>query len=380
MQIKTKLIISFVVIILIFSAGSLYSISQNRAELIDNVGKNSITFSRDISDRLDQQVHVNIVQLSLLASAPLIKNFVSESNQEFENIEDIQNYLDTTEEKWHSYEGTENPIYNELSQNFLSMLVENVRQQLRDVNQIDIFPEILVTNKHGATIAANGRTTDWDQSDRLQFKNARDQGWHVSDLYYDKSAEVWALEIAVPIKDDDGNFVGMIKTAYNIDDVIAILLDSTEESPYNNVGFHLATQDARIIYSTQEGLEIGSEISQETFDLFSLDEDFFPLEWFGDKKWVAYSTSDGFRDFPGFSWIIVMSIPESEFLTQIDRIQTFLFIILLISAAIGIVTSILTTKAFSSPIAKVIYTMHEIGKGNFDSKVEIKNNAESRIS
>ncbi len=206
MQIKTKLIISFVVIILVFSAGSLYSITQTRAELIDNVGKNSITFSRDISDRLDQQVHDSIVQLFMMASGPLVQDFVFESNQEFENIEDIQNYLDTTEEKWHSYEGTENPIYNELSQNFLSVTIESIRQQLRDVNQLDVFPEIIVTNKHGATIAANGRTTDWDQSDRLQFKNARDQGWHVSDLYYDKSAGVWALEVAVPIKDNDDKF------------------------------------------------------------------------------------------------------------------------------------------------------------------------------
>jgi len=277
MQIKTKLIISFVIIILVFSAGSFYSITQTRAELIDNVGKNSITFSRDISDRLDQQVHYSIVQLSLMANAPLVKNFVSESNQEFENIEDIQDYLYNTEEKWYSYAGKENPIYNELSQNFLSILIEDVRQQLRDVNKLDVFPEILATNKHGATIAANGRTTDWDQSDRLQFKNARDQGWHVSDLYYDKSAGVWALEVAVPIKDNDGKFAGMIKAAYNIDDVIEILLDSSEESPYNNVKFHLVTQDARIIYSGQEGLEIGSKILPETFDLFSLDEDFFPL-------------------------------------------------------------------------------------------------------
>ena len=149
--------------------------------MINETGQNAITFSRDINDRLDQRVHGVLALLKVIALDPEIEKLVIESNHEFDKIEDIDVYLAEKEAEWHSYAGKENPLFNEMVKNPMSQRLEFFREQFTDAVKVDIFPELLIANKYGATIAENNRLTDWDQSDRLQFQNSRDYGFHVSD-------------------------------------------------------------------------------------------------------------------------------------------------------------------------------------------------------
>ena len=231
MKIGIKISISIAIIIIVFSAGLFLSITQTRQAMINETGRNEIEFSRDITDRLDQRIFAAMNSLRIIAVDPEVKQLVIESNQEFDKIDDVDSYLAEKGAEWHLYDGKENPIFNEMVKNPLSQRLEELRQTFHKSSGVDIFPEIFVANKYGATIAENNRLTDWDQSARLQFQNTRDHGWHVSDLYYDKSAGVWGLEVAVAITDGD-EFAGMVKTAYNIEDIVQVFLDSSGESYY----------------------------------------------------------------------------------------------------------------------------------------------------
>jgi len=109
-----------------------------------------------------------------------------------------------------------------------------------------------------------------------------------------------------------------------IDDIIDILLDSAEESPYENAATHLLTKDGRVIYSTFEDFSLGDQIPAELIQLFTNKDGSFPFTIDGENKRVAYAKSDGFRDYPGLEWVVIISIPEKEFLGEVDTIQNVL--------------------------------------------------------
>ncbi len=352
--------------------------------MINETGQSAITFSRDINDRLDQRVHGILALLKVIALDPEIERLVIESNQEFEKIEDVDAYLAEKETQWHSYAGKENPVFNEMIKNPMSQRLEFFREQFSDIVKVDIFPELLIANKYGATIAENNRLTDWDQSDRLQFQNSRDYGFHVSDLYYDKSAGVWALEVALAIK-DGSEFAGMLKVAYNIQDIVDVFLDSVKESPYETARFSLISGDNIVIHlsSSTDGVQfdIGDDITDIIvgfFDARNIKEGtyFGKNEQTGKTSITAYSTSDGFRDYSGLNWIVGITIDEEEFLSDVNQLQNILIGIMVFSIIVGAVIGVGLTRGIVSPIRKIEKAAKDISDEKFDEKVEIKSKDE----
>lgn len=323
--------------------------------MIDQSGTNSIIFAKEISNRLDQRIHNSITELRIIALDPQIKDLVAQSNREFEKIDDVDSFLAEKDAEWRSYEGKENPISNEMIKNPLSQRLEIFRQKFKESAGVDIFPEIMITNKHGGTIAENNRLSDWDQSDEKHFQNTRDYGWYVGDMYFDKSADVWALEVAVEITNGD-DFAGMVKTAFAIEEIRDILINSKETSSYNDFRVFLFTNDNRYIYSDDPNVgEIGDDATSTFigYERHSTEEGHYITDVFGINRLTAWSTSDGYRDFPGFGWMVVLSIPEQEFLRPINDIQNNLIGIMVFAIASGIAISILVVKSSINPIKKL---------------------------
>ncbi len=380
MKIGIKISISIAIIIIVFSAGLLLSMIQTKEAMINETGRNEIEFSRDITDRLDQRIFAAMNSLRIIAVDPEVKQLVIESNQEFDKIDDVDSYLAEKGAEWHLYDGKENPIFNEMVKNPLSQRLEELRQTFHKSSGVDIFPEIFVANKYGATIAENNRLTDWDQSARLQFQNTRDHGWHVSDLYYDKSAGVWGLEVAVAITDGD-EFAGMVKTAYNIEDIVQVFLDSTGESSYESVRFSLISGDNIVIHFTAPGFSIGDDVTDIVVGFFDA-RNLIEGTYFGENvrtgttSITSFSTSDGFRDFPGLNWIVGITINEEEFLAEVNQLQNILLVIMTISIIIGVGIGVGMIRGIVPPIKKIEKAAKEISNEKFDEKVEIKSKDE----
>lgn len=379
MKIGIKISLSIAIIITVFSAGLFLSVHQTREAMIEKTGQSVITLSQEIADRLDQRVFSMISVLQIIALDPEIKKLVIESNQEFDRIEDIDSHLTEKVSEWNSFAGKENPIFNEMVKNPMSQKLEEFRQLFFEAANVDLFPEILITNKYGATIAENNRTTDWNQSDRLQFQNSRDVGLHVSDLYYDSSAEIWALEIAIAIKDGD-EFAGMLKTTYNIEDIRQIFRDSVEGSIYETSRFGLISGSDKIISAVGMDIPIGFDYSKqiEFYDARNLKEGTYfgvnPVT--GVNTIVAYATSDGFRNFSGLNWIVGQSINEDEFLSDVNQLQNILFIIMIISIIIGSVTGFVMIRGIVPPIVRVEKAAKAISEERFDETIDVNSKDE----
>jgi hypothetical protein len=93
MKIKFKIFLFFSIIFIVFGGGLVFQHTEAMNALIDEVGKNGITFARDITDRLDQRTHDSMINLRIIAVDPEVRSLVKKSNLEFEKIEDIDRFL-----------------------------------------------------------------------------------------------------------------------------------------------------------------------------------------------------------------------------------------------------------------------------------------------
>ena len=374
MKISHKLVLSFLIVIIVFSSAFLLTSTVTRSEMINQVGENNLTFARDITDRLDQRVNTALSGLKIIALDPKVVSLVVSSNQEYDQMENREAFMEQRESEWYGYVGQDNPIFNELITQPLSKTLIIYREGFKQSSEIDLIPELIIANKYGATIAENNRTTDWDQSDELQFQDSKQYGSHIGDLYYDESAGVWALELAIAIKDGD-EFAGMLKTSYNIEDVIAIVLDSAKQSPYEDFRIFLLSGDNRIIYSSDMILgEIGDD-ARETFigyDKIGTDEGHIIVPVEGINRLESWSTSDGYRSYSGLGWKVVMSVPEEEILGETNNIRNISTVIIIIAIIISAIITVLLFRSIITPIHELTKMSEEISKGNLEYRTHIK--------
>ena len=79
--------------------------------------------------------------------------------------------------------------------------------------------ELLVTDRFGQLVAASNRTTDYYQADEEWWQRSYNGGKeqiYIPHIEYDKSAKVWAAFLCIPIIDNNGTFLGVVKAVMNI--------------------------------------------------------------------------------------------------------------------------------------------------------------------
>jgi len=173
----------------------------------------------DLREKLDLFAIENeskIKEMLELARNEQIVEILIESNEEFSNFEDPQSVIEKRDTEWVSTEVNKiTPLMEELISNEVSDLLRDVIRNDKEETQFFVYEEIFVTNAYGANVAQTGKTEDYKQWDEDWWQNSKygpsfDSG-------YDESAGVYSLDISLPVKDNDANFVGVLKAVVNID-------------------------------------------------------------------------------------------------------------------------------------------------------------------
>lgn len=79
-----------------------------------------------------------------------------------------------------------------------------------------------------------------------------------------------------------------------------------------------------------------------------------------------------FADQYGLDWLIVIMVPQSSFLGQVEANQRMMLWLCLAALATAIVTSILTARWLSRPVQQLSEASQNIAKGEFDQIVKIR--------
>ncbi|MFH1778312.1 MAG: ATP-binding protein [Candidatus Omnitrophota bacterium] len=165
--------------------------------------------SAAISEIIDKEVNV----LETHAASHFWKSAVIEKNQEYSarQKEAVQKLLLDTDKQW--AQAKENSrLIKEYLNTPLSLRLKKLVEVDKDIK------EIFVTDNCGGLVAASGKTSDFYQADETWWQEVFYQDdVFIGDIEFDESSKAWSLPIAVPVKDDQGKFIGICKAVLGLD-------------------------------------------------------------------------------------------------------------------------------------------------------------------
>jgi len=130
--IRTQIISIFLLVTAIFVIFATFSITTGQDFIQESVGQSSLLLAQDMARFIDIGVSNNVNDLIDFSKTDIVQKTVLESNQEFENLSDIQGYIDLQDDTWVStpYE-TITPFMQSLISNELA---EDLKKKFRRKN------------------------------------------------------------------------------------------------------------------------------------------------------------------------------------------------------------------------------------------------------
>ncbi len=387
MKISHKLILGYISISLIVAIGGFFSLGISRKKMLNEISEGSVILAADLMDHIDQSLYTRIELFDEYSRDLLVRQLVSVSNREFENLNDIESYISEQDMLWKSTRKEEiTPFMQQLMGNKLSGELREKSNYYEEEYGYRLIAEIFITNKYGANAALTGKTTDYYQGDENWWQAAKKNGLHVDDIQYDDSTDVYSVDICIGINDVNGVFLGAMKVVLNITETINIIRNAEKQDrEYESMQFKLITKENKVIYATEE-FEILEPISEDLAVLLNekdsnqhhIKKHFITS---GDKsgegyELFAHAHSKGYRSFKSLGWIFVVEHHVHDlfapFVQLRNRILTVTFFLTIISVLLGVFIS----RTISKPVAKLTGALIAVGEGNLDTHIEIKSNDE----
>ena len=266
-----------------------------------------------IASSADAYVFRRIVDASVIARVPEIRRVAAEGTRQ--PID--QKKTEAIDQQWQKDRKVPAALAGILSNAAARFLSDIVKQD-------QLYREILVADRHGRVVAASQVTTDYYQADEGWFTQALDDGRRgritVSDVRRDESADVYAFDISVPVAGPESDeLVGIMKIVASSQEMLqgigGLQLGSTGQ-------VMLIRQDGSIVFSRQAMIPgsrfFGADILKERLTASDNDPQarisFRSRSSDGTDRVVAVARSRLQETFPNLSWLVAVSMEESELL------------------------------------------------------------------
>ncbi|KOP28361.1 diguanylate cyclase [Hapalosiphon sp. MRB220] len=218
---------------------------------------------------------------------------------------------------------------------------------------------------------------------------ARKATW--SPIYISFAQSVLRSDAVLPVYSQTGEFLGAFSievTLKQISDFLrnikispsgetfiierssgAIVATSTDETPFikTELGEErlLATKSREPITQKISQLllqQFGnfSQIREQTHSIFDINN----------KRYLAFVSP--FENDQGLDWLIVVAVPESDFMGQINANTQTTFILCIATLVVAIIIGILTSRWVTEPLVRLNFAAKDIAKGEWDKTVDIE--------
>lgn len=316
--------------ILALGVGIVLAIGQVR--LRDTFGQHLEQVARQTAAAVDAYVYRRILDVSLLARTPEVRREAAAGS-----VRPLQMaVVEQIDRAWRAAEG---PPPEQAA-----LLDNAAARYLADITSHDlIYREILLTDRYGRLVAASGPTTDYYQADEDWWQAAYDDGRRgrvsVTDVRWDESARVFAVEIAVPVQEPGGEgLAGVLKVVSDSREMLAIVgglqLGATGEAM-------LLRDNGSIVFSRQpvepNARFFATEPFLERVELMRAgDPDagaYFRATTRGaSARLVGVAASQLVRSFPNLTWYVAVTQAEDELLAPVRALGWYLLLALGLTA------------------------------------------------
>ena len=226
-----------------------------------------------------------------------------------------------------------------------------------------------------------------NESDKEFFREAI-QG----NLYYDsvptysESLKQYVIHFAAPLLDENKTIDGVVVTRHpinKINDIFKEIISSDENMDNTNtyIKLDLISANGTVIYSSHDRGSIlkvlpnfQELISQNNSSLFNSTAPQIQVNDF--EILVSVPQGSGHLDYTGSGWFLLLRENTDIVFGNLQRTVDQFLVVSGIILTISIVLILFIARTISLPLSKLTDLVIRIGKGNYDSKIDIKSSDE----
>jgi hypothetical protein len=289
--------------------GSLLVLGTGQSRLREAYGQQLTQLAERTAAAADAYVFRRIIDVAILAKVPTVADAAASGSLAPSDPEAVRE-LDRQWQLESAPPPTLAGLYDTAASRFL-----------RDVTRSDpIYSEVLLTDRHGALVAASGVTSDYLQADEPWWNEANSTGQvSVGDVQWDESARVFAINIAVPVLDPVSQLpIGVLKAAANVRELFAAISGLQSGEGAEPV---LLRTDGSIVFSRQSADPnarfYAIELLREQLQTIQPGDPDYQLFFRAQSReqspqLVAIASTQLAQSYPQLPWLVAVSASEAE--------------------------------------------------------------------
>jgi len=201
-----------------------------------------------------------------------------------------------------------------------------------------------------------------------------------NDIHVEKSLRLPVIYFASPVKDRDGETLGIVVARMTVDKLYYAIKEAAEiyEEHEKELKIDLVNRDGLLLYSNTntKGIMKDTHPAWEAIKKFvAKEKDYGSLIHFdraSDEKGVyAFSTERGYMNYKGHNWILLVQIATEDAFASTVELRNKMILIGVLLTALSIFIIVFFSRTISKPITKLIKGAEMIGKGNLGYRVEL---------
>ncbi|MCP4543556.1 MAG: hypothetical protein GY832_41110 [Chloroflexi bacterium] len=274
--------------VVVLTMFSYFNFSKNT---IESIGQEMMGYGHEALQRSADIVSGSVGTLEALALSPSIIEAVEAANQTYveRDLAELDAEIAGLDQAWKNGDSSVEPLVSEIANNEISDHLRGFMQTFPE--EVEVF----VTDIQGLNVAMTERTGDYLQADEGWWLGAYDGGagaTSVSEVDYDESTGVWAIDIGVPVRNDEGHIIGVLRGTVDI----SVVFDALSHIHFGETGHAaLLDKEGKILYAHSEGLFM-QQAPEEIMTAISGGQngwngDSYDLE--GNPAVVAYDYTEG---------------------------------------------------------------------------------------
>jgi signal transduction histidine kinase len=325
--------------------------------MTESIGQKNIALSEELIDKID----LNIFRYSKeLKSVTFLGSFFRELNPDL-RLQRSETWKETPA-------SSTTLLHNELSQ-YLELMFHD--RAIKEYGY-KIFTEVLIANQFGEIVAANKKQSRLLCNNEEWWQKTMEHGSYYSDIKFDENTSSFGIEIAHSIRDENKT-LGVIKGFLDISKLIEEARISWGSN--SRVEIKVLTNSGEIIYSTNLYKFLDDYTSKH---YFPKNKDSFNGYYINreDGYLYSYSVSDGYRNYDGFKWILIVSEKLNKALAPINQFSRKIYLYLLMIILLSIAGTLFIIYSIIKPLGKFKEGASEIASGNLNYLFIVDKNEE----
>ena len=361
------LAIIFLVVVLSVASVTLFNSINFSRTTIGNLGEQMVKHGFEVVEYSGNIVEGSVNALETLALTPRLIEMVQEANLDYgEGTQaEIDQTISELDEAWINNDPQIAGLIDEIKNNDVS---EHMR---RFMEQFPENVEVFATDLQGLNVAMSGQTGDYLQADEEWWLTAYNGGQgatSTSAVDYDESSGAWAMDIGVPIRDENGDVIGILRGTIDI----SVVFSALSEIRFGETGRAvLIDSQGRVLYSDNEKF-LMQPAPQDILDFINegnsgWTSDLTDLE--GNDAVLAYGKLGGALG-QSLGWTILLDQDLFEVKAPVRKMLWNNVLVALGVLVILFIIGIFIARSLAEPIRKIAENLSNIGlKGDLNRDI-----------